>query len=306
MDKIRALRYFKYVAELKSFSLAARELDVPSSSISRRIKDLESALGVQLLKRSTRRVSMTELGSLYYEMICPALQTINEADELISQRVGAMEGRLRISAPVSFGEKILSPILHKFRRAYPAILLDVNYSEKLLDFDRDSVDIAIRANRVPDARVVAKPLCQSSMTLVLAPALLEKLQQQLAKKIFTADDFSQCPVFQYRSVHGLISWWASKDQHWQELEINPVSISNNGHSILVECLAGDGLAMFPHWWVEAHLASGALVEFPVDTQIAMQKSTQLQMFILYRQAKYQIPKIKLCVDFITEHLGDKE
>ena len=254
MDKIRALRYFKYVAELNSFSLAARELDVPSSSISRRIKDLESELGVQLLKRSTRRVSMTELGSLYYEMICPALQTITEADELISQRVDAMEGRLRISAPVSFGEKVLSPILHKFRQAYPAILLDVNYSEKLLDFDRDAVDIAIRASKVPDARVVAKPLCQSSMKLVLAPALLQKLQQRLGKLVFNADDLSQCPVFQYRSVHGLVSWWANKNQQWQALEINPVSISNNGHSILVETLAGDGLSLFPHWWIEEHLA----------------------------------------------------
>ena len=302
MDKIRALRYFKYVAELNSFSLAARELDVPSSSISRRIKDLENELGVQLLKRSTRRVSLTELGSLYYEMICSALQQINDADALISQRAGALEGRLRISAPVSFGERVLSPILHKFRQTYPSILLDVNYSEKLLDFDRDEVDIAVRASKVPDARVVAKPLCQSSMKLVLAPALLQNLQKRLGKSIFTADDFSKCPVFQYRSVHGLVSWWANKDQSWQELEINPVSISNNGQSILVECIAGDGLAMFPHWWVEAYLASGELVEFPVDAVISMQKSTQLEMFILYRQAKYQIPKIKLCVDFITEQL----
>ncbi|MBF4264364.1 LysR family transcriptional regulator, partial [Vibrio anguillarum] len=87
MDKMRALRYFKRVAELKSFSLAAQEFSVPSSSISRRIKDLESILGLELLKRSTRIVELTELGSLYYDMIIEGLEKLDDADELMMQRM---------------------------------------------------------------------------------------------------------------------------------------------------------------------------------------------------------------------------
>ncbi len=122
MDKIRALR-----AELNSFSLAAKEFDVPASSISRRIKDLEGELGVELIKRSTRHVSTTELGSVYY-------QSIVEVLALISQRQGAFEGKLRISAMTDYGQKVLAPILQKFRKNYPDIILDLDFSNALVDF----------------------------------------------------------------------------------------------------------------------------------------------------------------------------
>ncbi|MBF4328081.1 LysR family transcriptional regulator, partial [Vibrio anguillarum] len=128
MDKMRALRYFKRVAELKSFSLAAQEFSVPSSSISRRIKDLESILGLELLKRSTRIVELTELGSLYYDMIIEGLEKLDDADELMMQRMSTPEGILRISAMPSYGEQILSPILEKFQQDHPLITLDLDYS----------------------------------------------------------------------------------------------------------------------------------------------------------------------------------
>lgn len=98
MDKLRALRYFRRTAELNSFSLAADEFGVPASSISRRIKDLEKDLGLELLRRTTRHVSTTELGQLYYQRIVKALDTLDDADDLVSQQKGAYEGKLRISA----------------------------------------------------------------------------------------------------------------------------------------------------------------------------------------------------------------
>ncbi|MBF4237070.1 LysR family transcriptional regulator, partial [Vibrio anguillarum] len=185
MDKMRALRYFKRVAELKSFSLAAQEFSVPSSSISRRIKDLESILGLELLKRSTRIVELTELGSLYYDMIIEGLEKLDDADELMMQRMSTPEGILRISAMPSYGEQILSPILEKFQQDHPLITLDLDYSDSLTVLGKDPIDIAIRSGFAPDERVVAKQLSKNNFKLVASPKLLYSLQLLYNKEVLS-------------------------------------------------------------------------------------------------------------------------
>jgi len=161
MDKIRALEYFKRTAELNSFSLAAKEFDVPPSSISRRIKDLEQSLGIELIKRSTRHVTMTELGQVYYQRITKVLQQLGEADELVSQCQGAIEGKIRISTLSGYGARILAPVLREFRKTYPGIILELSYSDEVMLLAQDAVDIAIRVGAIAEERVIAKKLNSS-------------------------------------------------------------------------------------------------------------------------------------------------
>ncbi|MEH6344863.1 MAG: LysR family transcriptional regulator [Bermanella sp.] len=305
MDKIRALRYFKRTAELNSFSLAAKEFDVPASSISRRIKDLESELGVELIKRSTRHVSTTELGSVYYNSIVEVLLKLDEADELVSQRLGAFEGKLRISAMSDYGNKVLNPILRKFKQRYPDIVLDLDYSDSLVDFAQDPVDIAIRAGSVPQERVIAKHLSQADYKLVASPELLQKLQKQFGKSVLSSKDLGSSPTMQYRAGNGLVSWWELKDKQWQKIKLKPVLMANNGDSLIEAAMASEGLAFFPCWWLEKQLSNGELVEVPTELPMSCDIKPHLDIYILYPQAKYKIPKIKHCVDFIIEHLAGK-
>ncbi|WP_062260170.1 LysR family transcriptional regulator [Endozoicomonas arenosclerae] len=303
MDKLRALRYFKRVAEVNSFTRASEELGVPPSSISRRLRDLESELGVELIKRTTRDVSTTELGSVYYHSIVKALQVIDEADELVSQHMGAMEGRIRISSTASYGEKILFPILQKFREAYPNIILDLDYSEQRVVLGKDPVDIAIRAGYAPEERVVAKPLAKDEFKLVTTSRLLESLQQKMGKTRFSTADIEHFPTLLFRSVNGVMSWWSSSDgDNWEKLSLQPVLICNSGESILQAMLAHQGVALYPIWWVKNLLDSGELVEVPLEQKVSPRQQSELDIFILYQQAKYQIPKVKTCVDFIVKHL----
>lgn len=304
MDKIRALRYFKRTAELNSFSLAAKEFDVPASSISRRIKDLEGDLGVELIKRSTRHVSTTELGSVYYQSIIEVLSKLDEADQLVSQRQGAFEGKLRISAMSDYGQKVLTPILKKFRQIYPDIILDLDFSDSLVDFAQDPVDIAIRAGSIPEERVIAKHFSKANFKLVASPLLLKTLQEQFGQHALSVENLSVSPTMQYRAGNGLVSWWECKNNNWQKIKLKPVLIANNGDSIIDALLAHEGLAIFPDWWVDEMLNSGALVEVPTQTMVSCDNKPYMDIFILYPQAKYQIPKIKHCVDFIIEHLRD--
>ena len=303
MDKIRALRYFKRVAEVNSFSVAAEEFDVPPSSISRRVRDLENELGVELIKRTTRNVSITELGSVYYNSIVKALQIIDDADELVSQRQGKMEGKLRISSTASFGEKMLFPVLQKFRQQYPDIMLELDYSEERIVLGKDPVDIAIRAGYVPEERVIARHLSSDTFKLVATPELLASVQQKHQRETLSVADIEASPTLQYQALQGALPWWAYDETHWNKMTLKPVLVCNSGESLLAAALAHEGLALFPLWWVKDELASGALVEVPVDQTISNRPHAELDTFILYQQAKYQIPKIKHCVDFILQHLG---
>lgn len=304
MDKIRALRYFKRVVEVNSFSLAAREFDVPASSISRRIRDLEQELGVALIKRTTRNVSTTELGELYYAQISDVLCKLDEADALISQRHEALEGKLRISAMPIYGERVLLPVLNQFRKAYPKIHIELDLSDKSVVFSQEAVDIAVRAGGIGEEdRLIAKTLASGGFALVATPELLERLQQQLGRAQLSAEDLSLCPCLMYMGRHGRVPWWRLDEENWQELDIKPVLSSNNGSALLNATVAGEGIALFPHWWVSPELECGELVEVPIDSQIAPWRDTNLDIFLLYQSAKYQIPKIKHCVDFILEQLG---
>lgn len=304
MDKLKALRYFHRAAELSSFSAAAARFDLPVSSVSRRIKDLESELGVELLKRSTRHVSLTEMGQLYYDKTIKVLKDIDDADSLVSQRQGAMEGKLHISATQSYGEKVLMPILQAFNQAYPNILLQLDLSEKLVDFDKDSVDIAIRATSFPDSRVVAKLLDRDELVAVISPLLLAKLQHEFAEEVLSVASLKLSPVVQYQLPSGAVPWYVESDGQWQQLELTPVFVSNSGESILSWALAAKGIAMFPRWWVRDYLDSNQLVPLPLNGKLSFNKGQGLDMYILYPQAKYQVPKIKRCVDFIREQLSE--
>ncbi len=102
---------------------------------------------------------------------------------------------------------------------------------------------------------------------------------------------------------GLVSWWQLKDEQWQKIKVNPVLVANNSDSLIDAAQAGEGLAFFPDWWVEKQLSSGDLVEVPMQFPVSCDTKMHLDIYILYPQAKYQIPKIKHCVDFIMEHLA---
>ncbi|MCJ8312470.1 MAG: LysR family transcriptional regulator [Pseudomonadales bacterium] len=303
MDKLRALRYFRRTVELNSFSLASEEFDVPPSSVSRRIKDLEKELGLELLRRTTRHVSTTELGQLYYQRIVKILDTLDDADDLVSQHKGALEGKLRISALQGYGEKVLYPVLQKFSQLYPAITLDLDFSQNLAAFSKDAVDIAIRAGKVSDDRVVARFLFRDEFKMVATSKLIAALQKKYNKDILNVEDLLSCPTIQFRGPYGLVSWWHQSKEKWQKLAINPVMTTNSGDTNLAAVLANEGIAIFPHWWIKEHLSRGEIKEVPFAGCISHMPGPELEMSILNQAAKYQVPKIKLCVDFLLEHLG---
>lgn len=298
MDKLRALSYFKRVVELQSFRATADEFSVPASSISRRIKDLEAQLGVELIQRSTRNVHATELGKLYYQHVSEVLENLAAADTLVSQSIHSPRGTLRICAPPGLAEILLIPILRAFRHQFPQILLDIDYSNELVMFGQDAVDIAIRGAPLSDDRLVAKQLSSSPYKLWGSKQLIEQLVQRFDTTSLSIEQLQQCPALMFRTSSGVAPWYAKQDS-WQKLSVQPSLISNDRMTLMDALLNHEGLALIPQWLIPDQLLP-EIAELKTETAISASQQPNMEIHILYQQTKYQIPSIKLCVDFIVQ------
>ncbi|WP_432455421.1 MULTISPECIES: LysR family transcriptional regulator [unclassified Agarivorans] len=298
MNKLRALQYFAHIAESTSFTKTAEAFSVPPSSVSRRISDLEAMLQQQLLQRSTRQVKLTELGALYYQQIKPALLQLNDAEDLIQQQNQHPSGLLSISAMPSYGEQCLTPILSKFSQLYPDIILDLHFSDQLANLSRDQIDIAIRSGLAPDERVVAKKLSNNDFVLCAAPHYLATKGQPTSPQ-----DLNQHPSLRYRSPERVLPWmYIDAQQAWQTLQPPIRLISNHGKSIVNAAIQGEGIALLPEWGISKQLAEGSLMSFSVGPKICLTPAKSTGIYLLYQGLKYQIPKIRVAVDFLLHHL----
>lgn len=297
MDQLRALRYFCKVVESGSFTSAAEAFSVPPSSISRRIADLEKRLGAHLLKRTTRAVKVTEVGQLYYDQVRDVLLQLEQSDETVRSYQARPMGQLRVSSMVSFGERMLLPLLDEFRNVYPDIVLDVSLSDELADLSRDDVDVAIRGGYAPNERVQAIRLMDNEFIPVAAPAYLEQMGEP-------SDAFelrNHRGVF-FRTPVGPAPWLCESGGQWHDVSGTPVAVSNNGRWLAEQGLSGRGIMMAPRWSISAYLASGELIELNVDPALRITQNPDLAIYLLYQKPRYLVPKVKALVDFLVDRI----
>lgn len=303
MDKLKALQHFKKVAELGNFSRAASFFNLPTSSISRSIKELEKSLNTELLIRTTRHVSLTEFGKIYYDKITHSLTLLDEADDAVNLQQKEPQGIISISATPAYGENILLPILQQFQQRYPLITYNLNLSDDLVNLNQDPVDIAIRGGYAPDEFVMAKKLIDNDFILVATPNFLSQLAATHNKTTLSVEDFNTIPCLQYRTKNGALPWWGEIDNKWVKLDILPQLICNSGKLIIDEALAHKGMAFLPAWNVKDELNEGVLVKAQTDFPISIAKKNGLGIYLLYLKPKHQLSKVTLCVNFIIEQLA---
>lgn len=163
MDKIHAMQLFVRVAELESFSRAAESLTLPKGSVSRQIQALENRLGTQLLHRTTRRVSLTQDGMVYYERAKDLLTNLDELDGMFQHDPSTISGRLRVDMPVSVARNLVIPKLPAFLQQYPGIELELSSSDRLVDVIREGFDCVVRVGALKDSGLIARPLGKLSV-----------------------------------------------------------------------------------------------------------------------------------------------
>jgi DNA-binding transcriptional LysR family regulator len=294
MDQLRALRYFIKVVETGSFTRAAEAFSVPPSSLSRRIADLEKTLGANLLKRSTRVVQVTEIGQLYFKQVQEILAQLEQSDETVRSYQAKPTGFLRISAMVSFGERLLLPLLEEFKTLYPEIILDVSLSDELSTLSRDDVDIAIRGGYAPNERVQAVRLMDNEFIPVAAASYLAAMGTPIK-----ATELKQHQGLFFRTPAGPSPWLCKLDGQWLDVSAVPLAISNNGNWLGQQAVAGRGITMAPRWSVQGYLDSGELQELFIEPTLRVSQNSDLAIYLLYQKQQYLMPKVKVAVDFLV-------
>lgn len=299
MDQLRALRYFSKLAQTLSFSETADYFRVPSSSVSRRIKDLEENLGIELFLRTTRSVSLTDLGVLYLAEIKTALQTIEIADEMCKAQSISPSGTVRITAMPAYAELYVLPAIDKMRKLYPDLEFDLNITDQTLSLSSNDADIAIRATSDLPEQVVARQLSKHNFILVASPDFINQ-----NGKPQTSDDLNLFPIFMYRTPRGVLNWQAQKNQTWKDIELTPKYVSNHGQSLLESVVSGQGIALLPSWGVAKEISTGQLQEIELkDGRLSTSGDLKMNMYLLYHPPKFQLKKIRLTVDFLYRELN---
>lgn len=297
MDQLRAMRYFSKVVETGSFTKAAKMFNVPPSSLSRRVADLEKNLGATLLKRSTRIVKLTEVGQIYYNDVQQILNQLEQSNEHVRSYQTTPMGRLRISSMVGFGEKILLPLLDEFSELYPEVVLDVSLSDELLTLGRDDVDIAIRGGYAPNERVLAIKLMDNGFIPVASPGYLKKHGVPN-----NAMELTRHNGLYFKAPTGPTPWLSRVDEQWHDVSGPAVAISNNGSWLAKKACNGEGILMSTRWALDSYLESGELQELKFEHELAITQNSNMAVYLLYQKQRYLVPKVKAAVDFLVERM----
>lgn len=257
MDKIQAMHLFIRVAELESFSRAADSMGLPKGSVSRQIQALENGLGTQLLHRTTRRVSLTQDGMVYYERAKDLLANMDELDGLFLHDPASVSGRIRVDMPTGVARNLVIPRLPLFLQQYPGIELELSSSDRLVDVVREGFDCVVRVGTLKDSGLIARQLGKLSMINCASPDYLMRFGMPLR-----LEDLSQHAMVHYSqqlgSAHSGFEFFDGQRSHF--IQTGGALTVNSTPAYRHACLAGLGIIQVPRHGVQALLENQRLVE----------------------------------------------
>ena len=252
MDRLRVMEIFVRVVETGSFSAAARDLNMGQPAISKAIAGLEERLGVRLLVRSTRHLSPTEAGSVFYER---ARRVLTEAHEAAAQGAGTgLEGRLRICAPVTFARLHVVPKLGAFLDAHPKLRLELVMEDRPIDLVAENIDAALRLGALPDSALVARKVTQGERLVVASPAYLARKGVPQ-----TPADLLEHDAIIYDQSAGGEAWRFQRGTSETSVHMQRRFILSSAEGVRAAVVAGQGFAISSRWMFAPELASGAVV-----------------------------------------------
>ena len=282
---------FATVVERGSFTAAADHLGLSRTAASRLIMDLEAELGATLLNRTTRRISLTQVGEAYAAHARRIVDQIEEADREASAQTSKPRGRLRITAPMSFGIRHLAPRLKTYMAAYPEMQLDLVLNDRMVDLTDEGFDLAIRIGRLPDSTLIARKLTTSPMILCVSPDYLRAHGTPAAITDITNHVTLGYPYWSGRDA------WTFEDPNGAVMRV-PVKNqlwSNNGDALLEAAVSGLGIILQPAFIVHEAIRRGELVELFPDLNPA-----GVGIHAVYASRTFMPVRIRSFVDFPTE------
>ncbi|MFQ3170692.1 MAG: LysR family transcriptional regulator for bpeEF and oprC [Oleispira sp.] len=297
MSRTDALQTFTTVVRTRNFTAAADSLGVTPSAISKQISGLEERLGVRLLNRTTRSVSPTEAGQLFYQHCENILESIAEAERLVTDFDATPKGRLRITAMANFGRRELARLLSDFALMYPNISFELYISDRPVDIVQEGYDFALRIGTQEDSRLIAKPIAKQSIMVCAAPSYLAKWGTPL---VF--EDIINHRMLVISNAEYARANWLREFEKSHSFSINAVErkLTVNDIDLAYEaCLQGMGITALPSYIAERHVRSGELVHLFQEVEIPTRTINAV-----FPQNRYLSTKSRAFLDFVTSYFAD--
>jgi DNA-binding transcriptional LysR family regulator len=288
MENLNGLLAFVRAAQSQSFAAAAERMGISASAVGKSVARLEEKLSVRLFNRSTRRISLTDEGQLFFERCQQIVSQLEEAEQELVRISAEPRGKLRITAP-AIGYRMLLPHLPEFRQRYPDVELDLDFSDRMADVIDEGFDIAIRSGELNSSQMMSRRLGPFRFAIIGSPAYFASHPAPLRP-----DDLYQHACLRYR-FPGSGQW-----QEWEMTGVTPPELplalsSNNLESILQATLQGLGLAYVPEFIVRPYIESGELVAVLQDYLKEGGKFS-----VVWPSSRHMLPKVRVFIDFLTE------
>lgn len=291
IDVLMGMRVFTKVVELKSFAKVSDRLELSRGMTSRYVAQVEEHLGVRLINRTTRHLSLTEAGHAYYQKAVQILALVAETEQSATYDATQPRGTLRITSSVAFGGNLLGEAISAFLKENTQVKADVFLCERIVDLVDEGFDVAIRISRNIAPGLIARPFAQIKFVACASPEYLEKygmpsepLELTHHNCLFLADS-------------GLSNqWYFEKDGVASSLKVQGSFQGNNGNILCSAAVSGLGIIYQPYFLVREQINSGQLIRLFPDWQ-----TQELKSYIVYTQRKYLLPKIRSFIDFMVQY-----
>lgn len=292
MDTVQSLRVFREIVAAGSFVAAAQRLDMSAPMVSKHLAHLEKQVGARLLNRSSRRLSLTELGQTYFEYCLQVLDTLQKGQEALAGTGQAPQGLLRVTAPVWFANAKVARLLQGYQQRFPDVMLDMHLSNHKIDLAAEGMDLALRVTREPSPHQIARHICAIAFYLVASPDFVARhgaprTSVDVMRLAAVTPSYLQQDGFEFVGPEGR-----------ELLRFRTAMKSDDTNLTYQAALQGVGLAYLPDWLVADDLLSGRLLRLLPNYNQAPQ-----ELHAVYASRRYLTPKVRSFIDYWLQALG---
>jgi DNA-binding transcriptional LysR family regulator len=294
MDQLTSMKAFVAVADAGHFASASERLGLSRAMASKLVMDLEAHLGSRLLNRTTRKVSLTEPGAAYLERCRDILAAIEEAEREIAAQASEPTGRLRVTAPMSFGAAHVASRIAAYTARYARVNIDLILNDRLVDLVEEGYDLAIRIGRLADSSLIAKRIGATRLVVCASPGYLAAHGRPL-KPADLADH--ECILYSYASAGA--AWTFLGPKREETVRVRGRVTCNNGDAISHMATKGQGVIMQPDFIVAPHLRSGALEQVLTDYT-----DEPMGIYAIHASHRHAPLKLRTFIEFLSASIGD--
>jgi DNA-binding transcriptional LysR family regulator len=291
MDRFENMNHFVKVVEAGNISAAANRLGVAKSAVSRRLKELEEHLGVELFHRTTRRMNLTDTGRAFYHQSVRILDDLNEAELATSQAHETLKGSLKVALPSTFGLMHMAPAINDFLKLHPQIEFDLDFNDRQVDLIEEGFDLAIRIAVLPDSSLIARRIADIRNVVCASPAYLEEhgVPEHPA-------DLAEHRCLIYSLLKDPYNWTFTDDRAKEHnVKVNAFMKASAGDFMRAAAVEGHGIVNMPTFIVYKEIERGALVPILTDY-----KTWQVNAYAIYPQTRHLSQRVRSFVDFLVD------